>query len=328
MLLSGVCLVRRLMVGALLITVILVLGLPYFLSSQIPSLVFSGTPAVRVYLHRDDRIQHMQLEDYLIGVVAAEMPAEFPSEALKAQAVAARTYVAKRISSGGADDQLHPGADVCDDHRHGQAWLSRQDLKKRWGSVLYYEYYYKVKEAVDETAGLVLTYQGELIDPAYHASCGGKTENSEDVWKEKLPYLRSVACPYDADPQPLQSASFGLDQLDEAMGTSLQAAAVSAGTDCLFGVEVKERTATGRPKSVVIGDSRFSAVAVRDLLGLRSTNFTCQVIEDAVTFVTSGYGHGVGMCQYGAKGMADHGYNYQVILGHYYSGVKLMKIEN
>ncbi|MDD4170394.1 MAG: stage II sporulation protein D, partial [Desulfotomaculaceae bacterium] len=258
-----------------------------------------------------------------VGVVAAEMPAEFRLEALKAQAVAARTYAVKRLGPGDVANPLHPGADICDDHGHGQAWLSRQDLKKRWGAIRYYNYYYKVKKAVDDTAGLVLTYQGELIDPAYHASCSGMTENSEDVWRDQVPYLRSVSCPYDADPKPLQSASFSLEQIDRAMGTSLHVVAVSAGKNSFPVLEVDEKTSTGRPKSIVIGGSRFSAVAVRDLLGLRSTNFTWQVAENEITFVTSGYGHGVGMCQYGAKGMAEHGYKYQVILGHYYSGVDI-----
>lgn len=317
---------RRLVIGVSLLATALVLGLPYLTSRPITAKHFSGVTVVRLYLHQENKVQQMQLEDYLVGVVAAEMPAEFPSEALKAQAVAARTYVVKRLGAGGVANPLHPGTDVCDDHRHGQAWLSRQELKKRWGTVHYYNYYYKVKKAVDDTAGQVLTYQGELIDPAYHASCSGRTENSEDVWRDQVPYLRSVSCPYDADPEPLQSASFSFEQIDRVMGTSLHAVAVSVGKKSLPALEVQEKTATGRPKSIIIGDSQFSAVAVRDLLGLPSTNFTWQVAENEVTFITNGYGHGVGMCQYGAKGMAEHGYKYQVILGHYYSGVDITKL--
>ncbi|MDD3653231.1 MAG: stage II sporulation protein D [Desulfotomaculaceae bacterium] len=317
---------RRLVIGVSLLATALVLGLPYIKSNQIYAKYVPGVTVVRVYLHQENNVQQMQLEDYLVGVVAAEMPAEFPLEALKAQAIAARTYVVKRLSAGGVANPLHPGADICDDHRHGQAWLSRQDLKKRWGTVSYYNYYYKVKKAVNDTAGMVLTYQGELIDPAYHASCSGSTENSEDVWRDKVPYLRSVSCPYDADPEPLQSVSFSFEEIDRAMGVSLQAVAVSAGANSLPVMKVQEKTETGRPKSIIIGDSHFSAVAVRDLLGLRSTNFTWQVTENGVTFNTIGYGHGVGLCQYGAKGMAEHGYKHQVILGHYYSGVEITKI--
>lgn len=314
---------RRLVIGALLVTTALVLGLPYFLSRQIPAKFFPGVTTVRVYLHQENKVKTMQLEDYLVGVVAAEMPVEFPMDALKAQAVAARTYAVKRLGAGGVANPLHPGADLCDDHRHGQAWLSREDLKNRWGTIHYYNYYYKVKKAVDETRGQVLTYQGELIDPAYHSSCGGRTENSEDVWKFQVPYLRSVPCPYDANPNPVQSASFSLEQVDRALGTGLCAAPVSGKGKGSGEIKVVEKTATGRPKGFIIGDIQLPAVVVRDRLGLRSTNFTWKVEGDSVTFTTTGYGHGVGLCQYGAKGLAEHGYNHRTILGHYYSGVEI-----
>ncbi|BAF60990.1 hypothetical membrane protein [Pelotomaculum thermopropionicum SI] len=315
---------RRLITGLLLLSAALVIGAPFLMNRQIPARFFPGASIIRVYLHQEDRVVYMQLEDYLVGVVAAEMPAEFPLEALKAQAVAARTYAVKRMGgAGGVANPPHPGADVCDDHRHGQAWLSREELKKRWGTLRYYNYYYKVKTAVDETKGQVLTYQGELIDPAYHASCGGRTENSEDVWRYQVPYLRSVPCPYDADPQPVQAASYSLEQVDQALGTSLSAVPAAGGGNQARDIKVVERTSTGRPKTLIIGGRRFPAVAVRDLLGLRSTNFTWKVEGDSVTFTTTGHGHGVGMCQYGAKGMAEHGYNYRTILSHYYSGAEI-----
>ncbi len=316
---------RRFATGAILIIIALILGLPFLLSRQIPARFFPGVTIVRVFVHDENKIKPMQLEDYLVGVVAAEMPAEFPLEALKAQAVAARTYIVKRISAGGVAvaNPLHPGADVCDDPRHGQAWLSREDLKKRWGTLSYYNYYYKVKKAVDETRGQTLVYQGEYIDPAYHASCGGRTENSEDVWKFKVPYLRSVPCPYDADPNPVQTASFSFEQVDLALGTKLSALPVSGTENSSKNLKVIEKTITGRPKLLLIGDRQFSGVAVRDLLGLRSTSFTWKIEGDFVYFTTTGYGHGVGLCQYGAKGLAEHGYNYRTILGHYYSGAEL-----
>jgi stage II sporulation protein D len=314
---------RRLFTGTALLIFALVLGLPFLLSRQIPAKFFPGVTVVRVYLHQENRVVHMQLEDYLVGVAGAEMPAEFPLDALKAQAVAARTYVVKRIGAGGVANPLHAGADVCDDHRHGQAWLSREELKKRWGTVRYYNYYYKVKKAVDETRGQVLTCQGELIDPAYHASCGGRTENSEDVWKYQVPYLKSVPCPYDSDPNPVQTASFSFEQVDQALGTSLSVVPVS-GKEAARDFKLVEKTSTGRPKILLIGNRQFPAVAVRDLLGLRSTRFTWNIEGDNVTFTTTGYGHGVGLCQYGAKGLADHGYNYRIILGHYYSGAEII----
>jgi stage II sporulation protein D len=317
---------RRLTIGSLLLAAALLFILPYFLNRQAPNKFGSGTSVVRLYLHQENKIKKIQLEEYLIGVVAAEMPAEFPLDALKTQAVAARTYAVKHMGTGSVANPQHPGADLCDDHRHGQAWLSREELKERWGTLRYYNYYYKVKSAVDETRGEVLTYQGQLIDPAYHSSCGGKTENSEDVWKFQVPYLRSVPCPYDAAPQPVQVVSISLEQVDEALGTALAAIPVSGSQD-VGAIKVVERTSSGRPKTLFIDGQQFLAVAVRDLLGLRSTNFTWKLQDGDIIFSTTGYGHGVGMCQYGAKGMAEHGYNYLTILGHYYSGVEVTGIE-
>jgi len=280
-----------------------------------------------LYLHDEDKIIKLPLEEYLVGVVAAEMPAEFPEEALKAQAVAARTYAVKRLIGGGVANPLHQGADLCDDHRHGQAWLSREELKRKWGTLRYYKYYYKVKAAVDETKGEVLTYQGQLIDPAYHAACGGRTENSEDVWAFQLPYLRSVTCPYEDDPQSVQTVSFSLEQFDQALGSSLAAVPVS-GNSVGDSLRVLERTSTGRPKELVVGDRKISALTFRELLDLRSTNFTWELAGGSIKITTTGHGHGVGMCQYGASGMAKHGYNYRVILGHYYSGAEVTEIES
>ncbi len=322
---------QRLITGALLLALSLLAAAPLVAGAKKQAGFGPGGARVRLYVHAEDRVRVLDLEEYLVGVVAAEMPAEFPQEALKAQAVAARTYIVKRLAAGGVANPAHPGADICDDPRHGQAWLSREELKKRWGTVKYYNYYYKVKEAVDATRGEVLVYNGQLIDPVYCASCGGRTENSEDVWKAAAPYLRSVPCPYDADPTPVQVASFSLEEVDRALGTNLAAVPASGGSGAggefeRPAVKVLERTATGRPKMVEIGGRRLAAVAVRDLLGLRSTNFTWRIEGDAITFTTTGHGHGVGLCQYGAKGMAERGYGYRTILGHYYSGVEIIKI--
>ncbi|MEW5899775.1 MAG: stage II sporulation protein D, partial [Bacillota bacterium] len=288
----------RILIATLLLVAALLLGLPYLVNH---ARVSKGV-MVRLFIHQENRIVELPLEEYLVGVVAAEMPAEFSPEALKAQAVAARTYTLRRLSSAGAADQLHPGADLCDDFRHGQAWLSRQELENRWGTPDYYRYYYKVKKAVDDTKGLVITYQGELIDPVYHASCGGKsTENAEDVWKFKEPYLRSVACPYDADPQPVQTKAVSLEIVDRMLGTNLMTVPAAGGAETRRDIRVLERTATGRPKTVRVGDKIIPATVMRDLLELRSTDFTWKIEGNRVVFTTRGYGHGAGLCQYGAK---------------------------
>lgn len=318
---------RRLIIGTFLLAAALLSLLPLIQGAGRVPAAIGANSTVRLYLHDTDRVIKLPLEEYLIGVVAAEMPAEFPAEALKAQAVAARTYAVKRLIGGGVANPLHQGADLCDDHRHGQAWLSREELKQSWGTLQYYKYFYQVKAAVDETRGEVLTYQDQLIDPAFHAACGGRTENSEDVWAFQLPYLRSVVCPYEDDPQSVQRVSISLEQFDQALGTSLAAVPVS-GNSAGDGLRVLTRTSTGRPKALVVGDREISALTFRDLLGLRSTNFTWALEAGSISITTTGHGHGVGMCQYGAGGMAKHGYNYRTILGHYYSGAKVIKIEN
>ena len=316
---------RKIFIYTLLIAAILAVALPWAVNRYFqPSVRNEGT-MVRLYRHTTGEIISIPLEEYVAGVVAAEMPAEFPTEALKAQAVAARTYIYKRMAAGGVINGCKEGADTCDDPAHAQAWLPTEELKKRWGTVSYYRYYYKIRMAVDDTAGEIITYNGQPIDPVFHASCSGRTENASDVWKYDVPYLKSVACPYDADPQPERQVTITLARLAKAVNIDLQAVAVSAGQGSKI-FAVLERTATGRPKTLMLGDAKFSATDLRRRLNLRSTNFNITTAGDKVTITTKGYGHGVGMCQYGAKGFAEHGYDYIKILKHYYTGVNINSI--
>ncbi|MGB9804338.1 stage II sporulation protein D [Desulfofundulus sp.] len=320
--------VRRLLLGLICLVLSLTMGLPVLVNYLSPVRIQERETRVRLYLHSTGRIIELPLEEYVTGVVAAEMPASFPLEALKAQAVAARTFIVHRLVAGGVINNDHPGADICDDHTHGQAWISRDEMRRRWGTLRYYEYYYKIKRAVDETRGLVITYKGQLIDPAYHASCGGRgTESASAVWAVDVPYLVGVPCPYDEDPEPVRTVSLPLARVDRALGVHLEALPVTAGGHGAGNVvEVLERTPTGRPKTVRIGEKKMTAVVVRDLLGLRSTDFTMQLKGDQVEITTRGYGHAVGMCQYGAKGLAEHGYTFDRILKHYYTGVEITRI--
>lgn len=280
---------------------------------------------VQVYRHSTGKVEVLPLEEYVVGVVAAEMPASFPLEALKAQAVAARTYVLRRILAGGVSNNLHPGADICDDPRHGQAYLSRMELKRKWGALGYYQHYFKVRQAVRETAGFVITYNGRLIDPVYHASCGGRTENAGDVWQVDVPYLKSVPCPYDCYPRMLETRSFSASEIQKALFPVQAVAAATAGAKKGFTITLAGKTATGRAKEIVINETSFPATVVRERLGLKSTRLNWSIKEDCVTVTTVGHGHGVGLCQYGAKGMAEHGYDFRQILSHYFTGVKIMR---
>ncbi|MDQ0285050.1 stage II sporulation protein D [Desulfofundulus luciae] len=322
---------RRLLLGLICVVLSLTMGLPVLVNYLSPVRIQERETRVRLYVHSTGRIEEIPLEEYVTGVVAAEMPAAFPIEALKAQAVAARTYIVRRLTAGGVLNNEHPGADVCDDHTHGQAWISREEMRRRWGTVRYYEYYYKIKKAVDETRGLVLTYEGQLIEAAYHASCGGRgTESASAVWAADLPYLVGVPCPYDADPEPVRTVSLPVTRVDRALGVNLEAVPVAASSHPGRGeknfVEVLERTPAGRPKTVRIGEKKMAAAVVRDLLDLRSVDFNMILKGDRVEITTRGYGHAVGMCQYGAKGLAEHGYTFDRILKHYYTGVELTRI--
>lgn len=316
--------VKKLLFYAIIIFLIITLGLPLLVNMLTGPEPEVGDMKVRLYHHDTGKIEELPLNEYVTGVVAAEMPAAFPVEALKAQAVAARTYVLKRLTAGGVMNSEHPGADVCDDPRHAQAWLSRGQMRERWGAINYYRYYYKIRRAVDATTNMVITYNGKLIDPVYHSACGGRTEDSGAVWKYSVPYLKSVNCPYETDPRPVQTASFTLDQARKALGIDLAAVPVSTGGSP---VKITGRTDTGRVSTVEVGGVELPATLVRQRLGLRSTNFGCRLEDDKLVFTTVGYGHGVGMCQYGAKGFAEHGYSYEEILKHYYTGVEVEELK-
>ncbi len=257
----------------------------------------------------------MTLEEYVQGVVAAEMPASFDLEALKAQAVAARTYSYRRIIR---DERIaeHPEAHLSADYQSGQAWVSWETFSGRYTPLLARSLQQKIKKAVRLTEGEVLLYQAEPILAVYHACSGGRTENSEHYWSEQLPYLRSVEDPFSTSaPQHYSTASIKLDKLKKALGE-----------EKVSNFRVIERYPSGRVKTVEVGDSWFSGREVRQHLGLRSTWFTAEIIKDELVFSVWGYGHGVGMSQYGAQEMALAGYAYADILQYYYQGIELKKM--
>ena len=282
--------------------------------------------AIRVYMHEEDKIVEMDLEEYIKGVVAAEMPAEFQPEALKAQAVAARTFAVKNMvvfgESGYADKA---GADITTDFRHaqGQAWLSKENLKQRWGAAGYQKYWPKISKAVDETRSMVVMFQGQPIQAVFHSTSGEKTASAKEVWGFDFPYLRSVPCQWDQQsPRYLDVKEYSLEEVDKRLGTDAKTAAVSTGGQI---AQILDKTESGRVEKVRIGSKMFAGLQVREKLELRSNNFSVRQTELGIEFITTGYGHGVGMCQYGANGMAKEGKNYKDILTHYYSGVTIEK---
>ena len=280
---------------------------------------------IRVYMHEQGKVIEVNLEEYIAGVVAAEMPAEFELEALKSQAVAARTYAVKNmLMFGGSGLASQPGADVSTDYRESQAWLSMEKLKERWGKN-YDAYWGKIMRAVEETRGQVVTYNGELINAVFHSTSGERTASAKEVWGFDYPYLISVPCVWDQKaPRYQEKKEFALADIEQLLGTETQVvAAVQNGSGA---IQVMDKTDSGRVGQIRIGSKILPGLAVREKLDLRSTNFTAEIRDGKMVFNTIGYGHGVGLCQYGANGMAKTGQDYRKIITTYYTGVALKNI--
>lgn len=270
---------------------------------------------VRVYLTKEKRIEKVPLELYIRGVVAGEMPIEFEEEALKAQAIAARTYIVRRLTLGDRSGITVDGADVTDTIDH-QVYISLKQLAKQWPKEERKKNLDKLNRVVEETKGLVITYDGEPIEAAFFSTSNGYTENSEDYWQEELPYLRSVASPWDIhiSPKYKETVTFELSEFCRLLGIRKREAA---------SLRVLEWTDGHRIQSVAAGDRTWSGREVREKLGLPSTQFEWKIEGDKVEVTTYGYGHGVGMSQWGANGMAMEGSTAGQILRHYYSGTKI-----
>ncbi|SCY87267.1 stage II sporulation protein D [Alkaliphilus peptidifermentans] len=284
---------------------------------------------IKVYNHKTNRVMELYLEEYILNVVAAEMPASFEIEALKAQAVAARTYAIWKLK--GFNDKgntQHPSAPLCTNHTHCQEWLSTDELRERHGRLWMYQYWGKLEEAVESTTGIILTYNMNPIEPLYHSTSGGKTENSEDVFSSEVPYLRSVSSPYEerspvlVDKQQVTIEKFISDLKKRRRDIKLSSSNLEGQ------IEILERSSGGSIKRITIGNEEFTGRELREIFQLRSADFTIKVTGSNVEFTTKGYGHGVGMSQWGANGMAERGANYQEILEHYYQGTILSKIKS
>lgn len=275
----------------------------------------------------NDTVVEMTMEAYLIGVLAAEMPASFPMEALKAQAVAARTYTLYKEKLYGADAKNapaeHQGALLCGDPGHCKAYCDvRQRGEELWGANQTF-YQSKIASAVQETDGLILTYQGEPIAAVFHAASAEKTEAAVDVWGNQVPYLVSVTSP-GGEASSAYYATVELLQSDfaAAFTAAHPEAELSGEADGWF-TEVK-RSAAGGIVSLSVGGVAVEGSEIRSLAGLNSTNFTVEAKDSLLVFRTTGYGHGVGMSQYGARALALEGETFETILKHYYTGVDLL----
>ncbi len=244
------------------------------------------------------------LEDYIVGVVSAEMPISFNSEALKAQAVAARTYAMKKTAAGAT-----LSATTSD-----QVYKTESELKTLWGNS-FTTNYNKVKGAVSATAGKTIKYNGAYIDAVYFSTSNGKTEDSVNVWGNSLPYLKSVDSKWDVGVSNFTSTkSIPMSTISSKLGVNITSASQ---------IVIGSKTIGDRVKNVTVNGKTFTGVQIRTLLGLKSADFTVRQDGSNIVFTTKGYGHGVGMSQYGANGMANASYSYIQILQHYYTGVTI-----
>lgn len=280
--------------------------------------------AVGVYLSREHKIASVPLEQYVRGVVAAEMPIEFEPEALKAQAIAARTYIVRRLVNGDvsglSSEATSAGAVVTDTVKH-QVYATDQQLKARWGKAAYGANMDKISRAVGETQGMIATYRGEPIQAVFFSTSNGYTENSEDYFRDYIPYLRSVPSPWDQAIAPRYKETVVLKATEAYKKLGIpQAIAASAKTS---GATVMERTEGRRIKSVRIAGKTFTGREVREKLGLNSSQFNWKLRDGKIEITTYGYGHGIGMSQWGANGMAKEGKTAEQILKHYYTGIAI-----
>jgi len=265
----------------------------------------SSVSEITIY-RSNGSVINLNMTDYLIGVVSSEMPASFNLEALKAQSVLARTYALKAKQTG----------KKLTDTVNTQSYIDIDQMKNKWGNS-FNTYYNKIKNAVENTNGEYLSYNGNYIEALYHSTNNGKTESSLDVFGNYYPYLISVSSEYDKNASSyLKAISMPLDTISNKLGLNLNNDSV---------ISILSYTDGGNIKEININGNNFSGKKVRELLGLRSTDFDISISDNNANITTRGYGHGVGMSQYGANGMANAGYSYKDILSHYYPGTTLTK---
>lgn len=265
--------------------------------------------------HTDGSVEEMDMDTYLVGVVLAEMPASFEEEALKAQAVVARTYTQKIYTTGGK----HGDSSICTQPSCCQAYVTEADYLAKGGTEENIE---RIRSAVNATSGYVLTYGGALIEATYFSCSGGATEDAAAVWGTDYPYLRSVESPGEENAAHYtDTVTFTAREFQSALGISL-----AGEPSAWFGAVT--HTAGGGVDTMVIGGETYQGTRLRTLLGLRSTAFEITAEGDTITVTTKGYGHRVGMSQYGADAMAVTGSTYAEILAYYYQGTELTRVEN
>lgn len=276
---------------------------------------------IKLLHKKTGEVEQVNIDNYLCNVVSAEMPADYEIEAIKAQAVVARTYTIYKIKN-----KKHENADICDDSTCCQAWVDKETRFSRWEESKRESNWEKIQKCVQETQGQIITYQNQPINAFFHANSGGKTELPVNVWGGTgLPYLQVVETAGEEGYKQYESeVELTQDELIEKLKTKYSDISIDFSNQ--EDLKILEYTDSGRVKTVKFGNHEISGVETRTLLGLKSTNFEISKENDKIKFTVKGYGHGVGMSQTGADAMAKQGKNYKEIINHFYSGVEIKEV--
>lgn len=275
---------------------------------------------IKLFHTENGEIEELLLDEYLYGVVAAEMPASYQIEALKAQATVARTYTIYQIQNNGAK---HEGANICDSYACCQAWISKEERFSKWEEAERDANWQKIVQAVNETKGKIITYDGQPINAFFHSNSGGVTESSVNIWGEiEYPYLKSVeTVGEEGYSQYSSEVSFSKEELVNKIKETHEEIEIDWNEE--NAIQIQEYTDSGRVRKIKFGNISIAGTEARTILGLKSTNFNISYANDKIVFSVIGYGHGVGMSQTGADSLARQGTGYEDIIKHFYSGVEI-----
>lgn len=292
-------------------------------SNNNTTITLDGKDNIKVFLTDENRVEELTVDEYLYGVISSEMSPTFEEEALKAQAIAARTFVLNRSKNNCTNAN---GAYICDTV-HCQVYRNSEKVISSWDSGKKDEYWNKIKKAVDSTSGMVITYKGEIIKyPQFFSTSSGKTENCKDVFSSDVPYLVSIeSTGEEISPSFKSTTELEITEFIDKVNSKYPDAKLSANT-IQDQINIVGRSEAGGVLTIKLGNSNVKGTELRMLLGLKSTNFNYRFDGSKIIFECTGYGHGVGMSQWGANVMAKSGNKYDEILKHYYTGIDISKV--
>ena len=292
-------------------------------TSTYPKYNYSNFATIKLYHSKTGEIEELPIDEYLYGVVSAEMPVKYDIEALKAQAVVARTYTIYQITHSNGK---HGDADICDNYACCQAWISKEDRFAKWEEKEAEDNWQKIVNAVDSTQGKVITYNGEVIDAFFHSNSGGITETASNVWGgQNFPYLQSVETSGE-DEYSEYNSEVEISKEELINKIRKKHSEIEINYDEQDSIKIIELTESGRVKTIKLGNIEIAGTELRTLLGLKSTNFSFEIRDNSIIFFVKGYGHGVGMSQTGADSLAKQGINYEDIIKHFYYNVEIVDI--